>query len=407
MNKIKKDIPFIDQHDENGFWGKHGGNFIGETLKQPVEDLTKAFEKLRNDRGFLDELEYYRKNYIGSPTPFLELPALTKHFGNKAKIVVKHEAQAYSGSHKINNAIVHAMIAVAMGKKEICGDTGAGYAGSALAIAASLFGLKCKVFMGRHDMERQRIQVFRMRSLGTEVVPCDQGSKTLVEAVSSCIRYYTANCDRVHMCVGSCVSATIWVKICAWAQSIIGKEMEEQMIDMFGKIPDKLNIVCAIGGGSSSYGTFNNFIEKDHVTLTGVEAGGPQGKNKGADSLSRGKIGVLHGSKSYLLQDDKGQVSNTTSVSAGLDYPSNSPLHSHLVDLKRLQIMSVSDEQALESFKLVSRLTGLQPSLEPCHSFAAIAKLAPKSDPDSVIATNCCGNALKDMDILAERLKLD
>ena len=407
MNKIKKGIPFMDQHDENGFWGKHGGNFIGETLKQPVEDLTKAFEKLRNDRGFLDELEYYRKNYIGRPTPFLELPALTKHFGGKAKIVVKHEAQAYSGSHKINNAIVHAMIAIAMGKKEICGDTGAGYAGSALAIAASLFGLKCKVFMGRHDMERQRIQVFRMRSLGTEVVPCDQGSKTLVEAVSSCIRYYTANCDRVHMCVGSCVSATIWVKICAWAQSIIGKEMEEQMIDMFGKIPDKLNIVCAIGGGSSSYGTFNNFIEKDHVKLTGVEAGGPQGKNKGADSLSRGKIGVLHGSKSYLLQDDKGQVSNTTSVSAGLDYPSNSPLHSHLVDLKRLQIMSVSDEQALESFKLVSRLTGLQPSLEPCHSFAAIAKLAPKSDPDSVIATNCCGNALKDMDILAERLKLD
>ena len=215
MDKIKKDIPFIDQHDENGFWGKHGGNFIGETLKQPVEDLTKAFEKLRNDKGFLDELEYYRKNYIGRPTPFLELPALSKYFNTKAKIVVKHEAQAYSGSHKINNAIVHAMIAVAMGKKEICGDTGAGYAGSALAIAASLFGLKCKVFMGRHDMERQRIQVFRMRSLGTEVVPCDQGSKTLVEAVSSCIRYYTANCDWVHMCVGSCVSATIWVKICA------------------------------------------------------------------------------------------------------------------------------------------------------------------------------------------------
>jgi len=399
----------MDQHDENGFWGKHGGNFIGETLKQPVEDLTKAFEKLRNDRGFLDELEYYRKNYIGRPTPFLELPALTKHFGGKAKIVVKHEAQAYSGSHKINNAIVHAMIAIAMGKKEICGDTGAGYAGSALAIAASLFGLKCKVFMGRHDMERQRIQVFRMRSLGTEVVPCDQGSKTLVEAVSSCIRYYTANCDRVHMCVGSCVSATIWVKICAWAQSIIGKEMEEQMIDMFGKTPDELNlnIVCAIGGGSSSYGTFNNFIPMENVILTGIEAGGPQGKNKGADSLSRGKIGVLHGSKSYLLQDDNAQVSNTTSISAGLDYPSNSPLHSHLKDLGRLSVMSVSDEEALESFKLVSRLTGLQPSLEPCHSFAAIAKLAPKSDPDSVIATNCCGNALKDMDILAERLKLD
>ena len=406
MNKIKKDIPFIDMHDENGMWGRHGGSFIGETLKQPVEELTKAFEKLRNDQGFLDELEYYRKNYIGRPTPFLELAALTKHFGG-AKIVVKHEAQAYSGSHKINNAIVHAMIAVAMGKKEICGDTGAGYAGSALAIAASLFGLKCKVFMGRHDMERQRIQVFRMRSLGTEVVPCDQGSKTLVEAVSSCIRYYTANCDRVHMCVGSCVSATIWVKICAWAQSIIGKEMEEQMIDMFGKVPDKLNIVCAIGGGSSSYGTFNNFIPMDHVTLTGVEAGGPQGKNNGADSLSRGKIGVLHGSKSYLLQDNKGQVSNTTSVSAGLDYPSNSPLHSHLKDLNRLQVMSVSDEEVLESFKLVSRLTGLQPSLEPCHSFAAIAKLAPKSDPNSVIATNCCGNALKDMDILAARLKLD
>ena len=222
MNKIKKDIPFIDQHDENGMWGNHGGTFCGESLKKPIEELTKAFEKLRNDRGFLDELEYYRKNYIGRPTPFLELPALTKHFGG-AKILVKHEAQAYSGSHKINNAIVHAMIAKAMGKKEIVGDTGAGYAGSALAIAASFFQLKAKVFMGRHDMERQRIQVFRMRSLGCEVVPCDQGSKTLVEAVSSCIRYFTANSDRVHMCVGRCVSSTIWVKICAWAQSIIGK----------------------------------------------------------------------------------------------------------------------------------------------------------------------------------------
>ena len=396
MNKIKKDIAFIDQHDELGMWGKHGGTFCGESLKKPIEELTKAFEKLRNDRGFLDELEYYRKNYIGRPTPFLELPALTKHFGG-AKILVKHEAQAYSGSHKINNAIVHAMIAKAMGKKEIVGDTGAGYAGSALAIAASFFQLKAKVFMGRHDMERQKIQVFRMRSLGCEVVPCDQGSKTLVEAVSSCIRYFTANSDRVHMCVGSCVSSTIWVKICAWAQSIIGEEMEEQM----------LNIVCAIGGGSSSYGAFNNFIPMDHVTLTGVEAGGPQGKNKGADSLSRGSIGVLHGSKSYLLQDKNSMVSNTTSISAGLDYPSNSPLHSHLKDLNRLQVMSVSDEEVLESFKLVSRLTGLQPSLEPCHSFAAIAKLAPKSDPDSYIATNCCGNALKDMSILAERLKLD
>ena len=404
--KIRKDIPFIDQHDEFGMWGSHGGTFCGESLKKPIEDLTKTFEKLRNDRGFLDELEYYRKNYIGRPTPFLEFPALTRHF-KVAKILVKHEAQAYSGSHKINNSIVHAMIAKVMGKKEIVGDTGAGYAGSALAIAASLFGLKAKVFMGRHDMERQKIQVFRMRSLGCEVIPCDQGSKTLVEAVSSCIRYFTANSDRVHMCVGSCVSSTIWVKICAWAQSIIGKEMEEQMIDMLGKVPDKLNIVCAIGGGSSSYGTFNNFIPMDHVTLTGVEAGGPHGKNKGADSLSRGTIGVLHGSKSYLLQDKNSMVSSTTSISAGLDYPSNSPLHSHLKDLKRLQVMSVSDEEVLESFKLVSRLTGLQPSLEPCHSFAAIAKLAPKSDPNSYIATNCCGNALKDMAILAERLKLD
>ena len=404
--KIRKDIPFIDQHDENGMWGDFGGSFCGETLKKPVEELTIAFEKLRNDRGFLDELEFYRKNYIGRPTPFLELPALTKHFKG-AKIVVKHEAQAYSGSHKINNSIVHAMLAVAMGKKEIVGDTGAGYAGSALAIAASLFGLKAKVFMGRHDMERQKIQVFRMRSLGCEVIPCDQGSKTLVEAVSSCIRYYTANCDRVHMCVGSCVSSTIWVKICAWAQSIIGKEMEEQMIDMFGKVPDKLNIVCAIGGGSSSYGTFNNFIPMDNVTLTGVEAGGPQGQNQGADSLSRGTIGVLHGSKSLLLQDKNGMVSSTTSISAGLDYPSNSPLHSALLKANRLKVMSVSDEEVLESFKLVSRLTGLQPSLEPCHSFAAVAKLAPKSDPDSVIATNCCGNAIKDMAILAERLKLN
>ena len=406
MSSIKKGIPFIDQHDEKGMWGRYGGNFIGETLKKPVEDLTKAFEKLRNDRGFLDELEYYRKNYIGRPTPFLELPALTKHWGG-AKIVVKHEAQAYSGSHKINNAIVHAMIAKATNKKEICGDTGAGYAGSALAIAASLFGLKAKIFMGQHDIERQKIQVFRMRSLGAEVIPCHQGQKTLVEAVSSCIRYYTANCDRVHMCVGSCVSSTIWVKICAWAQSIIGKEMEEQMIDMFGKVPDKLNIVCAIGGGSSSYGTFNNFIPMDNVTLTGVEAGGPQGQNQGADSLSRGTIGVLHGSKSLLLQDKNGMVSSTTSISAGLDYPSNSPLHSALLKANRLKVMSVSDEEDLESFKLVSRLTGLQPSLEPCHSFAAVAKLAPKSDPDSVIATNCCGNAIKDMAILAERLKLN
>ncbi len=405
--KIKKRIPLIDQHNKSGFWGnKFGGNFIPETLIKPIDDLTKLFSKLRKDKNFIKKRDYYFKNYVGSPTPFVKLENLTNHIGG-AQIWAKVVSEANGGAHKIYNATVHALICKKAGKKYIIGDTGAGYAGKMLSMAAKKFGLKCKIFMGAKDIKRQKPNCDAMKKNGAEIVPVYTGSQTLVDAVSECMRYWVSNCDTTHMCVGSTVGPNIFVKICGWSTAQISRELKVQIIKKFGSIPKKLKLYNCVGGGSSSYGFWSEFIDfnKKQVELIGVEAGGPKKSKRHAAPLTYGsKIGVLHGAMQYVNQDKMGQIEETESISAGLDYPGVSPLHCFLKDTKRARYTAVSDEQALEAYKLVTKLEELRPSLEPSHAFAVAIKEAKKFSKDTIIVVDSCGHSLKDRNILRAKL---
>ncbi len=405
--KIKKRIPLIDQHNKSGFWGnKFGGNFIPETLIKPIDDLTKLFSKLRKDKNFIKKRDYYFKNYVGSPTPFVKLENLTNHIGG-AQIWAKVVSEANGGAHKIYNATVHALICKKAGKKYIIGDTGAGYAGKMLSMAAKKFGLKCKIFMGAKDIKRQKPNCDAMKKNGAEIVPVHTGSQTLVDAVSECMRYWVSNCDTTHMCVGSTVGPNIFVKICGWSTAQISRELKVQIIKKFGSIPKKLKLYNCVGGGSSSYGFWSEFIDfnKKQVELIGVEAGGPKKSKRHAAPLTYGsKIGVLHGAMQYVNQDKMGQIEETESISAGLDYPGVSPLHCFLKDTKRARYTAASDEQALEAYKLVTKFEELRPSLEPSHAFAVAIKEAKKFSKDTIIVVDSCGHSLKDRNILRAKL---
>jgi tryptophan synthase beta chain len=407
MNMIKKNKLLIDQHDKNYIYGgKFGGNYIPETLKKPIEDLTNLFEKLRNDKNFIKERDYYFENYVGAPTPFIKLSNLTKHLGG-AQIYAKVVSEANGGAHKIYNATVHALICKRAKKKYIIGDTGAGYAGKMLSMAAKKFGLKCKIFMGAKDISRQKPNCDAIRKNGAEIVPVHTGSKTLVEAVSECMRYWVSNCDTTHMCVGSTVGPNIFIKICAWSTAQISRELMLQIKDEFGKIPKKLKLINCVGGGSSAMGFWNEFMNynKSQVEFIGVEAGGPKNSSLHAAPLSsNSKIGILHGAAQYVIQNSEGQIGQTESISAGLDYPGISPLHCFLKDSKRAKYTSATDESALEAYKLVSRLENISPSLEPAHAFAEAIKIAPKLSRDTIICVNSCGDSYKDKDIIKKRL---
>jgi tryptophan synthase beta subunit len=406
--KIKKGKPLIDQHDKNGFWGgKFGGNFIPETLKKPVEDLTVLFEKLRKDKNFIRERDYYYQNWVGAPTPFIKLENLTRHLGG-AQIWTKVVSEAVGGAHKIYGAITHAMLCKYSKKKYLCTDTGAGYNGKMFSMAAKKFGLGCKVFMGVKDIERQKPNCDAMRKNGAEIVPVYTGSQTLVDAVSEVMRYWVSNCDKVHLGVGSTVGPNIFVKICGWSTAQISRELVKQIKDEFGNIPRKLKLINCVGGGSSAYGFWSEFIDhsKKQIELIGVEAGGPKKSRLHAAPLSKGaKLGVLHGAAAYVCQDSEGQINETESVSAGLDYPGVSPLHCFLKDSGRAKYVYATDEDALNAYKLVTKFEDLNPSLEPSHAFAEAIKIAPKLSPDTILIINSCGDAYKDRDILKQRLK--
>jgi tryptophan synthase beta subunit len=407
MIKLKKRIPLIDQHNKNGFWGgKFGGNFIPETLKKPVEDLTDLFEKLRHDKKFIEQRDYYFKNYIGAPTSFIKLQNLSDQLGG-AQIWAKMVSEANGGAHKIYNATVHCLIAKRAGKKFIVGDTGAGYAGKMLSMAAKKFGLKCKIFMGVKDMKRQKPNVDAMKKNGAKVVPVYSGSQTLVDAVSECMRYWVSNCEETHLCVGSTVGPNIFVKICGWSTTQISKELKIQIKSVFKKIPKKIKLINCVGGGSSAYGFWSEFIDynKNKIELIGVEAGGPKNSKLHAAPLTNNaKLGILHGAAAYVCQNTEGQINETESISAGLDYPGVSPIHCFLKDTKRARYTSVTDEDALKAYSLVTKLEKINPSLEPSHAFAEAIKIAPKLNKDTIIIVNSCGDAKKDRDILKARL---
>jgi|TARA_B100001093_G_scaffold324940_1_gene310044 tryptophan synthase beta subunit len=407
MLKIKKNIPLIDQHDKNGFWGgKFGGNFIPETLKKPILDLENLFFKLRNNKSFIRDRDKYFKDWVGSPTRFIKLQNLSEYL-NGAQIWAKVVSDANGGAHKIYNATVHCLIAKKAGKKYIVGDTGAGYAGKMLSMAAKKFGLKCKIFMGAKDIKRQKPNCDAIKKNGAEIIPVYTGSQTLVDAVSECMRYWVSNCDTTHMCVGSTVGPNIFVKICGWSTAQISRELKKQLINNFKKMPKKIKLINCVGGGSSAYGFWSEFIDfnKKQVELIGVEAGGPKKSKLHAAPLSKGaKLGILHGAASYVCQNKEGQIKETESISAGLDYPGVSPIHCFLKDTRRARYTYATDEDALNAYKLVTKHEKLNPSLEPSHAFAEVIKIAPKLGKDTVCIVNSCGDAKKDRDILRKKL---
>jgi tryptophan synthase beta chain len=404
MIKIKKGIPLIDQHDKNFMYGnKFGGNFIPETLKKPIDDLTKLFTKLRKDKSFIKERDYYFKNYIGTPTPLIKLNNLTEYLGG-AQIYAKVVSEANGGAHKIYNATVHCLVARRAGKKYVIGDTGAGYAGKMLSMAAKKFGLKCKIFMGAKDIRRQKPNVDAIKDNGADIVSVTTGNQTLVDAVSECMRYWVSNCDTAHMCVGSTVGPNIFIKICAWSTAQISRELMLQVKDEFGKIPNKLKLLNCVGGGSSAMGFWNEFMDTK-AEFIGIEAGGPKNSKLHAAPLTSGsKIGILHGAAQYVIQNNEGQIGLTESISAGLDYPGISPLHCFLKDTKRAKYTSATDEEALNAYELVSKLEKISPSLEPSHAFAEAIRLAPKLNSSNIIIVNSCGDSLKDKDIIKNKL---
>ena len=405
--KLKKKVPVIDQGNSLGFWGgKFGGNFVPETLKKPIEDLEVLFNKLKKDKRFISERDKYFQNWVGAPTRFIKLENLTNYIGG-AQIWSKVVSDANGGAHKIYNATVHCLLAKRSGKKIICGDTGAGYAGKMLSMAAKKFGLKCKIFMGAKDIARQQPNVKAMKKNGAEVIPVYSGSQTLVDAVSECMRFWVANCDTTAMCVGSTVGPAVFVRICGWSTSQISRELKAQLIDEFGSIPKKLKLYNCVGGGSSSFGFWNEFMDYDkrQVEFIGVEAGGPKKSKKHAAPLTYGsKIGILHGAAQYVNQNSDGQIEETESISAGLDYPGISPLHCFLKDTKRARYTAASDEEALTAYKLVTKFEKLRPSLEPSHAFFVALKEAKKLSKNTVVVINSCGDAYKDRGILEERL---
>ncbi|MEA3508146.1 MAG: tryptophan synthase subunit beta [Synergistota bacterium] len=385
-----------------GYYGNFGGRFVPETLFPVLEELETAYERLRRDTGFQEELRGLMAKYSGRPTPLYFAERLTIHLGG-AKVYLKREDLNHTGAHKINNALGQALIARRLGKKRIIAETGAGQHGVASATAAARFGLECRVFMGEEDIRRQALNVDRMRLLGAEVVPVSSGSRTLKDATNEAIRHWVAHSDDTHYIIGSVVGPHPYPAMVRGFQRIIGDETRDQMIDEEGRLPDLL--VACVGGGSNAIGLFHPFAGDVQVRMMGVEAAG-KGIDTGqhAATLSAGRVGVLHGSRSYLLHDDDGQIIEAYSISAGLDYPGVGPEHSALMESGRVEYTSVPDREAVSAFSLLSRLEGIIPALESSHAVAQVVKTAPTLPQDSLVVVNLSGRGDKDMDSVREYL---
>ena len=386
--------------DASGHFGPYGGRFVPETLMAALEELEKAYLASRGDSDFQAQLSSYLKHYAGRPTPLYFASNLTRHLGG-ARIYLKREELAHTGSHKINNALGQALLAQRMGKKRIIAETGAGQHGVATATVCAMLGLECVVYMGEEDMRRQAINVYRMRLLGAEVRPVASGSRTLKDAINEAIRDWVTNVETTHYLLGSVVGPHPYPMMVRDLQSVIGTEARQQILEAEGRLPDYA--IACVGGGSNSMGLFYPFVNDATVKFVGVEAGG-EGVESGlhAATLVAGRPGVLHGTMSYLLQDEHGQVMETHSISAGLDYPGVGPEHSHFKDTKRASYVAVTDAQALEGFHLLSRTEGIIPALEPSHAIYHVSQLAPTLPQDSVILMCLSGRGDKDVDTVAK-----
>jgi tryptophan synthase beta chain len=383
--------------DQRGRFGRYGGQYIPETLMAAVEELAAAFDAARNDATFAHEFEYLSRTFSGRPTPVYRADRLSQEAGG-AEIWLKREDLCHTGAHKINNALGQVLLARRMGKRRIIAETGAGQHGVAVATVCAKFGLQCEVYMGVDDMARQAINVYKMQLLGAAVTPVESGSKTLKDATNEAIRDWVANVRSTHYVIGSAVGPHPYPLMVREFQSVIGREARAQMLTETGRLPTA--VVACVGGGSNAIGIFAPFYD-DPVRLIGVEAAG-RGLNSGAHAASivGGRPGVLHGSFSYLLQDDDGQVTATHSISAGLDYPGVGPEHAYLNDQHRAEYVSVTDEQALAAFHQTSRLEGIIPALESSHAIAYAMPLAAELAATDIVLVNLSGRGDKDLDIV-------
>ena len=389
--------------DENGRFGMFGGRFVSETLMPLILDLEAEYEKAKTDKAFWDEMNHLWTHYVGRPSPLYFAERLTERLGG-AKIYMKRDELNHTGAHKINNVLGQIILARRMGKTRIIAETGAGQHGVATATVCAKFGLKCVVYMGTHDVERQKPNVFRMKLLGAEVVPVTSGRGTLKDAMNDALRDWVTYVRDTFYCIGSVAGPHPYPAMVRDFQSIIGKEARAQMMEAEGRLPD--TVIAAIGGGSNAMGLFHPFLDDRSVRVIGVEAGG-----KGVDdrmehcaSLTGGRPGVLHGNRTYLLQDDDGQILEGFSISAGLDYPGIGPEHSWLHETGRAEYVSVTDREALEAFQLSCETEGIIPALEPSHALAHVAKIAPDLPTDHIICMNMCGRGDKDIFTVAKAL---
>ena len=406
MENLFKDTgsnSFRNGPDEKGRFGDYGGRFVSETLMPLIIELERSYEKLKKDDDFWKEYEELLSNYVGRPSPMYFAERLTSYL-NGPKIYFKRDELNHTGAHKINNVIGQILLAKRMGKKRIIAETGAGQHGVATATVCARFGLKCIVFMGETDVRRQAPNVFRMKLLGTEVRSVTSGRGTLKDAMNEALRDWVSNVDDTFYCIGTVAGPHPYPKMVRDFQSIIGREARLQLEKMEGKKPD--TIVACIGGGSNAIGLFHEFLDDEDIDIIGVEAGGEgiDNRMKHAASLSGGSPGVLHGNKTYLLQDPEGQIIEGHSISAGLDYPGIGPEHAWLNDLGRVNYVSVTDSEALDAFKLCCKLEGIIPALEPSHALAHVMKIAPTLPKDKLILLNMCGRGDKDIFTIAERL---
>ncbi len=388
--------------DKKGYFGPYGGRFVPETLIPALDELTKAYEEIQGDDKFWSRLDSLSRDYSGRPTPLYYAGMLTLHCGG-ARIYLKREDLAHTGAHKINNALGQGLLAQRMGKRRIIAETGAGQHGVATAAVCAMLGLKCVIYMGEEDIRRQSLNVFRMKLMGAEVRPVSSGSRTLKDAINEAIRDWVSNVGDSYYIFGSVVGPHPYPSLVRDFQSVIGRETREQIMDKCSRLPDY--IIACVGGGSNAIGIFHPFAGDSEVKLVGVEAAG-KGLETGkhAASLAMGTPGVLHGAMSYLLQNPDGQVLETHSVSAGLDYPGVGPEHSYLKDEERAEYVTIDDKECLKAFQLLCRVEGIIPALESAHAIAYAVKLAPTLDRDNIIVVNLSGRGDKDTGIVADEL---
>ena len=388
--------------DERGHFGIFGGRYVAETLMPLILEVEKAYDAAKADPSFQKDYDYYAKHYVGRPSPLYFAERLTEKLGG-AKVYFKRDELNHTGSHKANNVLGQILLARRMGKKRIIAETGAGQHGVATATFCALFDLPCVVYMGATDIARQAPNVFRMKLLGAEVIAVESGTGTLKDAMNDALRDWVTNVEETFYIIGTAAGPHPYPMMVRDFQSIIGREAKEQMQEAEGRLPDLL--VACIGGGSNAIGLFHPFLDDKSVAITGVEAAG-HGVNtdKHAASLTGGKPGVLHGNRTFLLQDDDGQILDAHSISAGLDYPGIGPEHSWLHDMGRVNYASATDKDALEAFQLLSQIEGIIPALEPAHALAHVMKIAPDMDKDKIILMNLCGRGDKDIFTVADAL---